>query len=150
VGQDSAARPAPAGAAPVAPAVASNAVANAGSPRNAPASKPAVPAGQPPAANTPAHYVYCHAVGMPPRVAGTQPRGNYYVTGVFSYVPEKHSDRAFVDFLSQAHPSERIGVPQCSNPQATSETATETARQTEMATKKQAKANVVDTSWKPD
>jgi hypothetical protein len=86
---------------------------------------------------------------MPPPVNGTQPRGNYYVSGVFSYVPEKHSDQAFVEFLSKAHPNERIGFPQCSNPQATSETATERTRQTEMATRRAARANVVDTSWKP-
>jgi hypothetical protein len=147
VGRDSAAaRSAPGAAAPAAPA-SSAAVPNAVPPKPAAA---AAPAAAKPAVAATAHYWYCHAVGMPPPVNGTQPRGYYYVSAVFSYVPEEHADQAFVDFLSQAHPTERIGFPQCSNPQATNATATETARQSEMATKRQQRANVVDTGWKPD
>jgi hypothetical protein len=115
------------------------------------AAKPTVPANPtvgrttPSGADTTPHYVYCHAVGWPPSAS----RGVYYVTAVFAYVPSEHSDQAFTDFLSRQHPDQSIRIPQCSNPQVTSEAVAEGARQKEMATKRQAKANVVDTGWKP-
>jgi hypothetical protein len=71
------------------------------------------------------------------------------VTAVFAYVPSKHSDKAFTDFLSRQHPDQSIRIPQCSNPQVTSEAVAEAARQKEIAAKRQARANVVDTGWKP-
>ena len=148
-GQDSAAsRP---------PPVAAGAGAAAGvtPPVNARATPPAnagptQPTGARPAgAEAAPHYVYCHAVGMPPRSGDVQPRGSYYVSGVFPYVSAEHADQAFVDFLSRAHPNERIGIPQCSNPQVTSDAVAEVARQNEMAARRQARAIVVDTGWKP-
>jgi hypothetical protein len=144
VGRDSAAsQPAPAAAAAVTAAGVTR-------PANGGASN-APPSGAQPAAGseTTPHYVYCHAVGMPPRSGDVQPRGNYYVSGVFSYVSSEHADQAFVDFLSRAHPTERIGIPQCSNPQVTSDAVAEVARQKEMTARRQARAIVVDTGWKP-